>query len=122
VTFVNFKHACLRGCAHCGRGGSPVLGDGAAETRFEGMRFVNSSQRALFRHPHEAFFYDLDGSLTGSGIRENWSRGGTIKGSSFVGTSPLLPPGKCSSSSMSTKGSGGSVCEGLTFRKTWYAV
>ena len=31
VTFVNFAHACLRGCAHCGRGGSPALGDGAFE-------------------------------------------------------------------------------------------
>ena len=34
VTFVNFKNACIRGCAHCGRGGSPVVGDGAFETRY----------------------------------------------------------------------------------------
>ena len=53
VTFVNFKNACLRGCAHCGRGGSPVLGDGAFETRFEKLKFVNSMERALFRHPNE---------------------------------------------------------------------
>lgn len=34
VTFVNFKNACIRGCAHCGRGGSPYFGDGAFETRY----------------------------------------------------------------------------------------
>jgi hypothetical protein len=122
VTFVNFHLPCLRGCAHCGRGGSPVIGDGAFETRFEGMRFVNSTQRALFRHPNEAFFYDLDGSLTGSGVRENWLRGGIVKGSSFVGTSPLLPPDKCTPSSLSTTGTGGSVCTGLTFRRMWYHI
>jgi hypothetical protein len=122
VTFVNFHRPCLVGCAHCGRGGSPSIGDGAAETRFEGMRFVNSTQRALFRHPNEAFFYDLDGSLTGSGVRENWLRGGTVKGSSFVGTSALLPPDKCTPSSLSTTGSGGSVCTGLFFRKMWYHI
>jgi hypothetical protein len=119
VTFVNFKHACLRGCAHCGRGGSPVVGDGAFETRFEGMRFVNSSQRALFRHPNEAFFYDLDGSLTGSGVREDFVRGGSKKGSSFIGTSVHLPPEKCAASSMSVEGTGGSICSGLTFRRMW---
>ncbi len=53
ITFVNFKFSCLRGCAHCGRAGSPVLGDGGWETRFEKMRFVNSTQRAWFRHPNE---------------------------------------------------------------------
>ena len=53
VTFVNYKNACLRGCAHCGRAGSPVLGDGGWETRFEKLKFVNSPQRALFRHPNE---------------------------------------------------------------------
>jgi hypothetical protein len=53
VTFVNFKNACLRGCAHCGRAGSPVFGDGGWETRFEKLKFVNSPQRALFRHPNE---------------------------------------------------------------------
>jgi len=122
ATFVNFKHACLRGCAHCGRGGSPVFGDGAFETRFEGMRFVNSSQRSLFRHPNEAFFYDLDGSLTGSGVREDWLRGGSVKGSSFVGTSVLLPPGRCTPSQMSSQGTGGSICSGLTFRRLWYHI
>jgi len=122
VTFVNYRLPCLRGCAHCGRGGAPDFGNGAFETRFERMRFVNSTQRALFRHPHEAFFYDLDGSLTGSGVRENWLRGGTVKGSSFVGTSPLLPPGKCTPSSLSTMGTGGSVCTGLTFRRMWYHI
>jgi hypothetical protein len=119
VTFVNFAHACLRGCAHCGRGGSPALGDGAFETRFEGMRFVNSSQRALFRHPNEAFFYDLDGTLTGSGVKEDWSRGGSVKGSSFVGTSVLLPKDKCAPSVASIEGTGGSVCTALTFRRMW---
>ena len=53
VTFVNHLHPVLRGAAHVGRGGSPSTGDGAFETRFEGMRFVNTSKRAWFRHPNE---------------------------------------------------------------------
>ena len=43
----------------------------------------------------QAFFYDLDGTLTGSGIREDYSRGGTVKGSSLLPRSALLPPDKC---------------------------
>jgi hypothetical protein len=121
-TFVNFRGACIRGCAHCGRGGSPVFGDGAFETRFSGMRFVNSTQRALFRHPNEAVFYDLDGTLTGTGIVEDYSRGGFVRGSSFVGTSVLLPPRGCYRSSLSTLGTGGSVCVGILFKRLWFKI
>ncbi len=53
VTFVNYKNPCLMGCAHCGKGGSPSMGDGAFETRFEKMRFVNSPERVVFRHSNE---------------------------------------------------------------------
>ena len=102
LTFVNFKHACLRGPAPSRRRGSPFLGDGSVDTRFQGKRLVNSPQRALFRHPNEAFFYDLNGTLTGSGVQEDWLRGGSIKGSSFVGTSVLLPKAKCSPTAFST--------------------
>ena len=119
-TFVNFVNGCLMGCAHCGKGGSPSIGDGGYETRFRKMRFVNSPQRVLFRHPNEAFFYDLDGSLTETGpYVEDWTSGGNVKGNSFVGTSVLLPPDKCAQSSFSTAGTGGSVCTGLTFRRMW---
>ena len=55
-------------------------------------------------------------------MREDWLRGGSQKGSSFVGTSPLLPPDKCAPSSLSTAGTGGSVCTGLTFRRMWYHI
>ncbi|KAJ1475672.1 hypothetical protein T484DRAFT_1827474 [Baffinella frigidus] len=120
VTFVNFKNACIRGCAHCGRGGSPYFGDGAFETRFDQMTFINSSERVLFRHPNEAYFHDLDGSLTGTGIVESYTRGGTVRGASFVGTSPLLPPGACTPSAYSSHGTGGSVCEGHIFKRMWY--
>ena len=121
-TFVNFKGPCVRGCAHCGRGGSPVFGDGAFETRFSGMRFVNSTQRVLFRHPNEAFFYDLDGTLTGTGLVEDYSRGGSVRGSSFVGTSVLLPAKGCFRSSLSTLGTGGSVCVGILFKRLWFKI
>jgi hypothetical protein len=43
------KCRCLRGCAHCGLGGSPSFGDGGFETRVESIKFVNSSERVLFR-------------------------------------------------------------------------
>jgi hypothetical protein len=118
-----FAHAFLvyRGCAHCGRGGSPVLGDGGFETRFRSMRFVNCTQRAHFRHPHEAFFYDLDGSLTGTGIAENYTRGGSVRGASLVPVSPLLPPTACTQSPWASgSGIGGAVCRGLVFRRVWH--
>lgn len=122
VTFVNFLNPCIRGCAHCGRGGSPSVGDGAAETRFSGMRFVNSSERVLFRHPHEAYLRDLDGTLTGTDVVEDYTRGGTTRGVAFVGTSVLHPSGACVESSYSTHGSGGSVCTGHIFKKFWHYV
>lgn len=121
-TFVNFKNPCFRGCAHCGRGGSPSFADGGFETRFEGMRFVNSSQRAWFRHPNEAVFYDLDGSFTGTGIVEDYTRGGSVRGSSFVGTSVLTPSKGCYRSSLSTFGTGGSVCLGYLFKRFWFKI
>jgi hypothetical protein len=89
------------------------------------MRFVDSPQRALFRHPNEAFLYDLDGSLTGTGIVENYTLGGSLRGSSFVGTSLLLPPASCEPSNLSTMsgvGTGGSICRGLIFRRLFYKI
>ena len=132
VTFVNHWNFVLRGAAHVGRGGSPSTGDGGFETRFEGIKFVNTSRIALFRHPQEAFFYDLDGSLTGSGIREDYTRGGSVKGSSLVPRSILLPPNKCTpfgdmpveparrllgSGGAAEQGVGGMMCQGLVFRR-----
>ena len=125
VTFVNHFEPVLRGGAHIARGGSPSTGDGAWETRFEGINFVNTSQRALFRHPHEAFFYDLDGTLTGSGIQEDYARsGGSIIGSSLVPRSVLRPPEHCVNTDMTTKSPngrygdvGGMVCTGQMFRR-----
>jgi hypothetical protein len=110
-----------RGCAHCGRGGGRSLGDGGYETRFEGLKFINSSQRALFLHPNEAFLYDLDGSLTGSNIKENYTSGGKIRGSSMVGTGNLLPK-SCNSTNMAVHGTGGSICTGYIFRRVWYRI
>ncbi len=49
-TFVNFQNPCIRGCAHCGRGGSPVLGDGAFETRFRQVRVVRDTLEARMSH------------------------------------------------------------------------
>ena len=100
-----------------------MIGDGAFETRFQGMRFVNSSQRAYFRHPNEAFLYDLDGSLTDTGIVETYTRGGNIRGSSLVGTSILLPPGVCNPTILASGvGTGGSICKGLIFRRLWHMI
>jgi hypothetical protein len=110
-----------RGCAHCGRGGSPHVGDGGFETRVRSVRFINCTQRAYFRHPNEAFFYDLDGTLTGTGLNENYTKGGTFRGASLVPTGPLLPPSACSPSPLATgKGTGGSLCKGLIFRRVWF--
>ncbi len=100
-----------------------MLGDGAFETRFQGIRFVNSSRRAYFRHPNEAFLYDLDGSLTGTGIKETYTLGGNVRGSSFVGTSIFLPPTSCIPSAfVSGVGTGGSICTGIIFRRFWHMI
>lgn len=122
VTFVNFQGACIRGCAHCGRGGSPVLGDGAFETRFAGMKFVNSPERALFRHPNEASLYDMDGTLTDTGVKEDYTKGGNVRGSTMVGWSTLLPAGNCTQTSFSTTGTGGAICQDTIFRRMWYII
>jgi hypothetical protein len=45
-----------------------------------------------------------------------------VRGSSLVGTSPLLPPAACEPSGYSTIGSGGSVCTGYVFRRMWFAI
>ena len=97
-----------RGCAHCGKAGSPSFGDGAFETQFCMMTFVYSSQRALFRHPNEAFLYDLDGILTSSNMSENYTFGGRIRGSSLVGTSCLLPK-SCKPTTLASGGEGQSA-------------
>jgi len=118
--FVNFHNGCLRGCAHCGRAGSPKTGDMGAESRFSAMSFHNSSQRAMFRAPTEAFFYDLDGTLTNTGVQEDYSTGGTVRGSSLVGRSILLPPlqdgSGCLDSHLATVGIGAAVCRRTIFR------
>ncbi len=51
----------------------------------------------------------------------SYIQGGKVKGSSFVGSSPLLPP-SCNRtiSPFSTKGTGGAVCTGAIFRRMWY--
>jgi hypothetical protein len=85
------------------------------------MRFINSSQRALFRHPNEAFLYDLDGTLTGTGLIENYTLGGKVRGSSLVGTSVLLPAA-CTPTSLASSGTGGSICTGLVFRRAWIKI
>lgn len=85
------------------------------------MKFINSSQRAIFRHPNEAFLYDLDGSLTGSNVTENYTVGGRIRGSSMVGTGCLLPE-SCRPTEFASGGTGGSICTGFIFRKVWFMI
>ena len=41
------------------------------------MHFINSSQRVMFRTPTEAWFYDMDGSLTDTGVKEDYTLGPT---------------------------------------------
>lgn len=124
ITFINFTDTpCMVGCAHCGLGGAPGVGDGAAEYRFANMSFINSPAKVVFRAPTEAFFYDLDGSLTGTGAVENYTKGGNVVGSSYVGMSPLLDPTRCTelpNTAAQNKWSSGNavaLCRGEIFRK-----
>ena len=63
--------------------------------------------------------------LAGTGIVENYTRGGSVRGSSFVGTNVLLPPASCAPSALATMvgvGTGGSICRGLIFRRMWHII
>ncbi len=72
---------------------------------------------------HAAFFYDLDGTLTGVPLPENFTRGGVIKGSSFVPRSHLVPiDGSCVPSNFSMQGVGGVACVGHIFKRFWHHV
>ncbi len=92
------------------------------------FKSVNKSYIYIYTHTqpayiHSAFFYDLDGTLTGVPLVENFTRGGTVKGASFVPRSHLLPiDGSCVPSDFSTRGVGGAVCVGLIFRRFWHHV
>ena len=72
-----------------------------------------------FRAASEAIFYDLDGSLTDTGITEDYTQGGNVIGSSLVGRSHFLPgiypedkgsDDYCEYSDLATTGVGAAVC------------
>jgi hypothetical protein len=69
-----------------------------------------------------AFFYDLDGTLTGVYVAETYTKGGTVKGASLVPRSHLLPPDQCVFTNMSTQGVGGAVCVGLIFKRFFFKI
>ncbi len=86
------------------------------------------------KHLHNilaAVFYDMDGTLTGVSVIEDYTKGGTVRGTSLVARSPLLPmngsslqpmSGSCFHTKFSTGGVGGAVCVGLVFRRVWYHI
>ena len=81
VTFINFdKSRCsaLRACAYCKNS------QGGFQTRFRNITFVNSPSRTNWQWQHEAWFEDLDGSLTGQGA-----------GYSVLPYNPNLPKDHC---------------------------
>lgn len=111
TTFVNYTdgQGAFHFCAHCGRGGSPSPPNGGFETRTRGLTFIDTPQRATFRHVFEGILHDMDGSLTGLG-----------PDTYMVGDSNLIPPTHCASTDMSTLGAGGAVCTGdVRPRRVW---
>ena len=100
VTFINFydnKTSALTGLA---KGGFTPLG-GGWETRFEKITWVNSIRRTYWEHQHEAVYYDVDGSFSGS----------NVPGTSVVPYNALLPSfDNCVLVSAYNLGIGGRVC------------
>eukprot|EP00735_Rhodelphis_limneticus_P009645 TRINITY_DN2840_c1_g2::TRINITY_DN2840_c1_g2_i1::g.6132::m.6132 TRINITY_DN2840_c1_g2::TRINITY_DN2840_c1_g2_i1::g.6132 ORF type:complete len:2077 (-),score=567.85,sp/Q86WI1/PKHL1_HUMAN/31.35/0.0,sp/Q86WI1/PKHL1_HUMAN/29.80/3e-30,G8/PF10162.4/8.7e-26,Beta_helix/PF13229.1/3.9,Beta_helix/PF13229.1/2.6,Beta_helix/PF13229.1/0.35,DUF1049/PF06305.6/0.19 TRINITY_DN2840_c1_g2_i1:1087-7215(-) len=89
LTFVGYTetmHAALRGCSWCKEF------QGGMETRFENIKFYNTSNRAAFKWEHEVLFHDLDGSL--SGVSDGW----------LMPTNGLLPPSDCHEDDLYSQG------------------
>ncbi|KAE8599477.1 hypothetical protein XENTR_v10017204 [Xenopus tropicalis] len=98
VTFMNFDRL---GCASIGVtsiAGLCIDRCGGWSTRFDGIKYFNSPNKAGFRWEHEVVLIDTDGTLTG----------GT--GNKVVPKSGLLDPSQCSKSSDWSVGFSGYVC------------
>ena len=98
VTFVNFDESnciSIRACSHCR---TDFLG--GYETRFEKLKFVNSSNIVTWQWEHEQVFRDLDGTLTNT------------PGGSLIPWMNALPSNNCQIHSGGTVGTvPGAVCD-----------
>ncbi len=99
VTFVNFDEkdcVSIQACSHC-----RTDFQGGYETRFEKLKFVNSTNIVKWQWEHEQVFRDLDGSLT------------TTEGGSLIPWMNALPSGNCANMHSGTaEGSfPGAVCD-----------
>ncbi|XP_069076730.1 fibrocystin-L-like isoform X2 [Pleurodeles waltl] len=95
--FINFD----RSCAAIGvTSAAGVCTDrcGGWSAKFDGIQFVNTSNKAGFRWEHEIVLIDVDGSLTGAAGRK------------VVPRSPLLNPLECSRSAEWSFGFDGFIC------------
>lgn len=81
ITFVNFDlylGSNIVPCSFC----KPF--DGAFETRFSNVNFINATSRVVaFNYEHQAYYTDLDGSLTG------------LTGGCILPSSGILPSDSC---------------------------
>ncbi|XP_078542271.1 fibrocystin-L [Lissotriton helveticus] len=95
--FINFDRSCAA------IGVTSVAGlctdrCGGWSAKFDGIQFVNSSNKAGFRWEHEVVLIDVDGSLTGTAGRK------------VVPRSALLNPSECSRSAEWSFGFDGFIC------------
>lgn len=125
VTFVNFndpKCAALRGCSFC----RPF--QGGWTVRVEGLKFIQSRNKAAFLWQHETVYKDIDGSLTGmKKMKQNYfylQQYSYITvyalyvlghvGGSVVASNENLPPQHCTQSPSASIGRvTGSLCNSI---------
>ena len=106
--FVNYdkpRSWALRHCAKCERF---TPNGGGWNMRFQGVTWVNSTNRAFWRWKHEGIWTDLDGSLTETGIADST----LVPVNGFVHTLE-----RCIDDPRYNGGFGGKVCKGLLWRR-----
>uniref|UniRef100_A0A8C5N9V4 Fibrocystin-L-like n=1 Tax=Gouania willdenowi TaxID=441366 RepID=A0A8C5N9V4_GOUWI len=99
TTFIHFNHSSCAAIGVTGIDGTCVDRCGGWSSRFSGIRFLNSPNKAGFRWEHEVQLQDLDGSLTG------------ISGGTVVPMSSLLDPTHCAEGGEWSVGFPGAVCD-----------
>ncbi|KAM9824037.1 PKHD1 like 1, tandem duplicate 1 [Neosynchiropus ocellatus] len=97
--FVNFNRGSCTALGVTTVGGVCLELCGGWGSRYSGIEYFNSTQKGGFRWEHEAFFVDLDGSLTGNVDHK------------VVPWTGLLDPAHCTKSPEWSVGFPGAICD-----------
>lgn len=125
VTFVEYSGPHTWAVGACSRCETFGPSEGGFDTFFEGIAWVNSSNRRLWRWSHEAVHLDVDGACYGVALDQEQANlsciasSGTFAGrKTSVASSGLVNVlSSCGPDPFSGGAVGGVLCSGLTFRR-----